>query len=68
MNRERGSITFWMLGLSIALLTLGVVSVDLWNLMAHRRELASLADAAALAGPDAVTIGAASQATATHRD
>lgn len=52
--RERGSVTVWMLGLSFALLTLGVLSVDLWMLIGERRELASVADAAALAAASAI--------------
>ena len=52
--RERGSVTFWMLGLAFALMSLGVLSVDLWALIAERRELASLADAAASAAVGAV--------------
>ena len=44
---ERGSVTFWMLGLAIALLTVGVLSVDLWALIGERRELTAVADAAA---------------------
>ncbi len=51
---ERGSITFWILGLSFALLTLGVLSVDLWQLIGDRRELVSLADASATAAASAV--------------
>lgn len=51
---ERGSVTFWVLGLAFALLSLGVLSVDLWALIAERRELAGLADAAASAAAGAV--------------
>jgi hypothetical protein len=51
---ERGSVTFWLLGLAFALLSLGVLSVDLWALIAERRELAGLADAAASAAAGAV--------------
>jgi hypothetical protein len=52
--RERGSITLWLLGLAFAFLTLGVLSVDLWSLVGHRRELAGLADASATAAASAV--------------
>jgi Flp pilus assembly protein TadG len=51
---ERGSVAFWVLGLAFALMSLGVLSVDLWALIAERRELASLADAAASAAAGAV--------------
>lgn len=55
---ERGSVTIWMLGLAFGLLTLGVLSVDLWMLIGERRELASVADAAAVAAVSAVDEGA----------
>ena len=51
---ERGSVTFWVLGLAFALMSLGVLSVDLWALIAERRELSALADAAASAAVGAV--------------
>lgn len=51
---ERGSVTFWLLGLAFALMTLGVLSVDLWSLVAERRELAALADASAKAAAGAI--------------
>jgi hypothetical protein len=35
-------------------MTLGALSVDLWSLVAHRRELASLADTAAVAAVSAI--------------
>ncbi|HVR32220.1 MAG TPA: pilus assembly protein TadG-related protein [Acidimicrobiia bacterium] len=55
--RQRGSVTFWLLGLSFAMLTLGVLSVDLWALIAERRELAAVADAAATAAATAIDEG-----------
>lgn len=51
---ERGSVTFWLLGLAFALLSLGVLSVDLWTLIAERRELAGLVDASAVAAASAI--------------
>ena len=51
---ERGSVTVWLLGLCVCLLFLGGLSVDLWRVMNARRELVSLADAAAVAGAAAV--------------
>ena len=51
---EQGSVTFWLLGLAFALMTLGVLSVDLWSLVAERRELASIADASARAAAAAI--------------
>ena len=47
--RERGSITLWVLGLGVALMFLGGLSLDLWRAVADRRELSSMADAAATA-------------------
>lgn len=44
----------WLLGLCVCLLFLGGLSVDLWRVMNVRRELVSLADAAAVAGAAAV--------------
>ncbi len=54
--KERGSITFWVLGLSIAVLFLGGLSVDLWRVMSDRRELAAVADSAAAAAASAVDV------------
>ncbi|MEX2279861.1 MAG: pilus assembly protein TadG-related protein [Acidimicrobiia bacterium] len=54
---ERGSVTFWLLGLAFALMSLGVLSVDLWSLIAERRELAGLADASAIAAASAIDEG-----------
>ena len=53
---ERGSITFWVLGLSIAVLFLGGLSVDLWRVMSDRRELAAVADSAAAAAASALDV------------
>jgi len=51
---ERGSVTLWMLGLGIALLMVGGVALDLWRLLGVRREMAAMADAAAVAAAAAV--------------
>ena len=53
---ERGSITFWVLGLAVAVLFLGGLSVDLWRVMSERRELAAVADSAAAAGASALDV------------
>ena len=55
-RNERGSVTLWMLGLGLMLLTLGGLSLDLWRLVGERRELATMADAAAVAGANGVDI------------
>lgn len=49
LRDEEGAVTLWMLVLSVILLSLGGLSVDLWQVLADRRELASAADAAAYA-------------------
>ena len=51
---ERGSVQLFMLGLGVAILLLGGISFDLWRLIGERRELAALADAAAIAATSGV--------------
>ena len=51
---ERGSATLWLLGLSVAVLMLGAIAFDLWRGVAARRELAALADAAAVAAASGI--------------
>ena len=41
---EKGSITIWMLGLSLLILTFGGLAIDYWRALALQRELASVAD------------------------
>jgi hypothetical protein len=50
MHDERGSMTLWVLGLCIAVLFLGGLSLDLWRVIAVRRSLVAMADAGATAG------------------
>jgi len=47
---ERGTVTLWVLGLCIALMFLGGLSLDLWRAVAVRREMSAMADAGATAG------------------
>ncbi len=54
MSRDRGSITIWMLGLSLLLLVFGGLSLDYWRALGAQRELAAVADSAALAGASGV--------------
>lgn len=54
--RERGTITLWVLGLCIALMFLGGLSLDLWRAVAARRQLAAMADSAATAGANGVDV------------
>lgn len=49
-DRERGSITIWLLGLAVLLLFVGGLSLDLWRAVSARQLLANAADAAAIAG------------------
>lgn len=50
MQDERGAMTLWVLGLCIAVLFLGGLSLDLWRVIAVRRSLVAMADAGATAG------------------
>lgn len=52
--KERGSVTLWILGLGLMLMVLSGLSLDLWRLMAERRELAAIADAAASAAASGI--------------
>jgi Flp pilus assembly protein TadG len=47
---QHGTVTLWTLGLCVAILFLGGLSLDLWRALAVRRELSAMADAAATAG------------------
>jgi len=47
--KERGSVTFWGLGLTMMILLLGLLAVDLWRILGWRRELTALTDAASVA-------------------
>ncbi|MGH3668857.1 MAG: pilus assembly protein TadG-related protein [Acidimicrobiia bacterium] len=49
MRSERGSVTLWMLGLSLLLLLFGGLVLDFWRALALQRELAAIADSASVA-------------------
>ncbi|NNC92081.1 MAG: hypothetical protein HKN80_06280 [Acidimicrobiia bacterium] len=51
---DRGSITLWILGLTIMVLFLGGISLDLWRAFEIREDLAAMADSAANAGASRV--------------
>lgn len=51
---ERGSATLWTLGLALTLLMIGGISIDLWSALGAHRDLAGIADAAAVAGSSGV--------------
>lgn len=54
MKAEKGSITMWMLGLSLLLLLFGGLAIDYWRALALQRELAAVADSAAVAGASGI--------------
>lgn len=49
MRSDRGSVTIWILGLSLLLLLFGGLVLDFWRGLATQRELAAVADSAAIA-------------------
>lgn len=49
MRQDRGSVTIWILGLSILILMFGGLALDLWRVIAVQRQAGALADAAAVA-------------------
>jgi hypothetical protein len=55
---ERGTMTLWVLGLCIAVLFLGGLSVDLWRVITVRRSLVAMVDAGATAGANGLDQGA----------
>lgn len=55
MNEDdRGSVTIWVLGLSMLLLVFGGLALDYWRALALQRELASVADSAAIAAASGI--------------
>ena len=54
LRSERGSITLWMLGLSLLLLLFGGLAVDFWRALALQRELAAIADSASVAAASGI--------------
>lgn len=51
---ERGSITIWLLGLTMLLLVFGGLALDYWRALALQRELAAVADSAAIAAASGI--------------
>lgn len=51
---DRGSAALWMLGLSLLLLVFGGLALDFWRGLALQRELAAIADSAAVAGASGI--------------
>ncbi|HEX6222573.1 MAG TPA: pilus assembly protein TadG-related protein [Acidimicrobiia bacterium] len=54
MTSDRGSVTIWVLGLSMLLLVFGGLALDYWRALALQRELASVADSAAIAAASGI--------------
>lgn len=55
-NGERGQVTIFGLGLVLAVLMIGGVSVDLWRVWSDRRALAEMADSAAAAAANGLDV------------
>lgn len=51
---DRGSATIWMLGLSVLLLAFGGLALDFWRGLALQRQLAAVADSAAIAAASGI--------------
>ena len=54
LRDESGTVVVWVLGLSVALMFLGGLSLDVWRAFTERRVLAGMADGAAVAGASAI--------------
>ncbi len=54
MRDDRGSMTIWMLGLSVLLLLFGGLAIDFWRALALQRELSAMADSAAIAAASGI--------------
>jgi hypothetical protein len=54
LSSDRGSVTLWMLGLSLLLLLFGGLVIDLWRALALQRELAAIADSASVAAASGI--------------
>ena len=54
MKADRGSVTIWMLGLSVLLLLFGGIAIDLWRALDLQREMAAVADSAAIAAASGI--------------
>jgi uncharacterized membrane protein len=51
---DRGSVTIWVLGLAMLLLVFGGLALDYWRALALQRELAAVADSAAVAAASGI--------------
>lgn len=48
VRNDRGSVTIWVLGLTVMILGFGGIALDFWRALATQRELAAIADAASV--------------------
>ncbi len=55
-RRQRGSVTVWGLGLTLALALFAGLVIDTWRVFAERQDLSGMADSASIAGATAVDI------------
>jgi uncharacterized membrane protein len=53
-SSDEGSVTIWVLGLSMLLLVFGGLALDYWRALALQRELTSVADSAAIAAASGI--------------
>lgn len=51
---DRGSMTIWMLGLSLLILMFGGLALDYWRALGLQRELSAAADSAAIAAASGI--------------
>lgn len=54
LRDDRGSVTFWVLGLSILILMFGGLALDFWRVLAVQRQAGSIADAAVAAAASGI--------------
>lgn len=54
MNRDRGIITVWVLGMTLVVMFLGWLGIGMWSAFAERQQLSAAADLAARAGATAL--------------
>lgn len=53
-KNERGSIGLFGVLMAVVFLTVGGISIELWNVLSQRRQLSAVADSAASAGASAI--------------
>lgn len=60
MNRrsERGTLALFGILMAVVFMTVGGISIELWNVISQRRQLSAVADSAVAAGASAIDIDA----------